>query len=632
MKFDVIEYKNVILLFILNQCYDEDCSIFSKNICDWILNVPKLDRVFKTPCFGNDKGIGLKSKIYIEGIFEQALIKLLPKLSFKPFDPSKELEILLKESNDDLFFSDEYKNFSSDFFTKLDSYSIYLRHKLIHIASYYLRLYGSLDAQKINKEKESSEQNLSHIYIIADVINRIIKIHREKTEDKAHIIIDRLKNSYEMVYFREKYSGFYMVSNERDDLQRLNSIKNKINDLRSQTALTENIKLVKDLDETEYKTNEFSKGIFETFDIENCVQKADYHIWFDLKYEDENSYSNFVSQLKKSPNSIPHTNEYYIYQPFLIQVLKLIALIQQPGLITPTYPERTMQIAFNARFNSGCISRQVGAVVTDKNFSVKGIGWNDVPVGQIPCSMRDARDLIAPTNNSQDSFTPFEKGETSDLYPDKKSFNTKIKEDFKAVMNIEDQLKGRPCAFCFKTHHNAYEGVKNQVHTRSLHAEENAMLQIAKFGGQPLLGGNLFTTASPCELCSKKAYQLGIKNIFYIDLYPGISQKQILEGGKKDVTNPHLYQFSGAIGRGYLKLYEPFMSIKDETVLRSGIKPSVSNYTKVVRIKDSLEEEFKKNENTSIRRYFDTITDKEDVLEKVIDLMRKGLKYSESKD
>ena len=99
------------------------------------------------------------------------------------------------------------------------------------------------------------------------------------------------------------------------------------------------------------------------------------------------------------------------------------------------------------------------------------------------------------------------------------------------------------------------------------------MLQIAKNGGQGLKKGNLFTTASPCELCSKKAFQLGIMNIFYIDLYPGISESHILQGGTNEASNPSVYQFQGVIGRGYQKLYEPFMTIKDETRLRSRIKP-----------------------------------------------------------
>lgn len=110
---------------------------------------------------------------------------------------------------------------------------------------------------------------------------------------------------------------------------------------------------------------------------------------------------------------------------------------------------------------------------------------------------------------------------------------------------------------CFKK----IKFVENQVHTRSLHAEENAFLQVSKYGGAGLEGGNLFTTASPCELCAKKAYQLGIKNIYYIDPYPGIASNHILEGG---LMNPKLILFSGAIGRAFHRLYSPIVAYKDE--------------------------------------------------------------------
>ena len=97
------------------------------------------------------------------------------------------------------------------------------------------------------------------------------------------------------------------------------------------------------------------------------------------------------------------------------------------------------------------------------------------------------------------------------------------------------------------------------------------MLQITKLGGQGVKNGFLFTTASPCELCSKKAYQLGIKTIFYIDPYPGISQDQILKGGS-NITRPIMIPFSGAIGNAYHKLYETFMSYKDEVSMTLEIK------------------------------------------------------------
>src|SRR5690606_38647805 len=108
---------------------------------------------------------------------------------------------------------------------------------------------------------------------------------------------------------------------------------------------------------------------------------------------------------------------------------------------------------------------------------------------------------------------------------------------------------------------NSYTGHKNQVHTRALHAEENAFLQITKGGGTAIKGGKLFTTASPCELCSKKAYQLGIKEIYFIDPYPGIATRHTLMGGSR---NPNLILFTGAIGRAFHNLYTPKLPYKDE--------------------------------------------------------------------
>src|SRR5690606_21493840 len=120
---------------------------------------------------------------------------------------------------------------------------------------------------------------------------------------------------------------------------------------------------------------------------------------------------------------------------------------------------------------------------------------------------------------------------------------------------------GRNTCFCFKSLKNSISEGKNQVHTRSLHAEENAFLQLSKYGGTGINNGILFSTASPCELCSKKAYQLGITLIYYIDPYPGISKSQILSSGNKPIE---VRLFNGAIGSAYHHLYQPIMPYKDE--------------------------------------------------------------------
>lgn len=59
--------------------------------------------------------------------------------------------------------------------------------------------------------------------------------------------------------------------------------------------------------------------------------------------------------------------------------------------------------------------------------------------------------------------------------------------------NIDEyttRLSNLPHSYCFKSLHNEFLNDKNQVFTRSLHAEENAMMQMVKFGGEGLMDGD----------------------------------------------------------------------------------------------------------------------------------------------
>jgi dCMP deaminase len=207
-----------------------------------------------------------------------------------------------------------------------------------------------------------------------------------------------------------------------------------------------------------------------------------------------------------------------------------------------------MQIAYTAKMNSACISRQVGASVTNKYGSLKAIGWNSVAEGQTPCLLRSKSELLTFPNTN--AYSRYE--QTGKFKKSLQKFYPKIP---------HKRFKGCNDSFCFKSIYNKQEGDANQVHTRALHAEENAFLQISKYGGEGIRGGTLYSTASPCELCSKKAYQLGISRIVYIDPYPGIAQDQILSIG---VNPPKVELFKGAIGTAYHKLFEPLLKYKDE--------------------------------------------------------------------
>lgn len=61
------------------------------------------------------------------------------------------------------------------------------------------------------------------------------------------------------------------------------------------------------------------------------------------------------------------------------RVERFLNLILGTKVLTPTYSETAMYLAASAAGNSACLSRQVGAALTDESGEVIAVGWNDVP-------------------------------------------------------------------------------------------------------------------------------------------------------------------------------------------------------------------------------------------------------------
>lgn len=266
-------------------------------------------------------------------------------------------------------------------------------------------------------------------------------------------------------------------------------------------------------------------------DVEACIQNAD------------------IFLTNNEPDDGPKND-------LKVNLLRYIALMLHPGLLTPTPVERCMQIAYTAKANSGCISRQVGAVVTDKDYNILSLGWNDVPCGQTPCLYRNLLDL----REQKD------KGAYSDYEWSKDSVFQKYLEsyDFKDSKKLVEILPGLSGSFCFKTLNEDVTNEKNPMNSRAMHGEEKALLQCDK---ERAAGGYLFTTSSPCEMCAKNAKEHWISLIYYIEPYPGISQNHVCNSGIEN-NRARYVLFEGAIGRAYTQLYTPVLPYKDELTLR----------------------------------------------------------------
>ena len=66
---------------------------------------------------------------------------------------------------------------------------------------------------------------------------------------------------------------------------------------------------------------------------------------------------------------------------------------------------------------------------------------------------------------------------------------------------------------------------------RGLHAEQNAIIQAAKHGGN-IGGASLYCTNSPCIICTKMIINAGIVRVVYLEGYPDqLSMAMLQESG-----------------------------------------------------------------------------------------------------
>lgn len=473
-----------------------------------------------------------------------------------------------------------------DALAKEDYYSLCMLH---HRLACQIRMSGDPVAGYKSILDEKKRETL-YLYNIVKLIDLLIKGFRnDDGKENCRVVIDSLRNSLEARYFKERYTAFYLVcvnDSSKREARLFSLIKEKMPRTNHDEKLLFGVFVqVKQLTEIELSSEHFSEGVFASPDVENVIADAEIHI--NNSIDEDNHDGTNATQ--------------YDFLTMAEQWMKYSSLILHPGLITPSAEERCMVVAYTAKFNSSCLSRQVGAVITNQYHSIRTIGWNDVPYGQMPCGLRELHLMHDVCTDCRHIYSDFETGPYK-TYKEK-CFSEKLSEDYpelqvvvgvekKSVQELKPQsLLGLPYAYCFKSMHNKFEGEKNQVYTRSLHAEENAILQMVKYGGEPLMNGIIYVTASPCELCAKKLYQIGVRKIVYIDPYPGISMNHIIHAGFK---RPHLKLFQGAYGASYFKLYQPFMSYKDELGIRLEHKGDVYPHKKLLSmILDKLGEEMK---------------------------------------
>lgn len=196
-----------------------------------------------------------------------------------------------------------------------------------------------------------------------------------------------------------------------------------------------------------------------------------------------------------------------------------IDMIEGITKFSPTDKETNMAIAYATSMRSSCLKRKVGAAIADEFGNVFSTGYNEVPFANKPCKSKYGM-----------------------------CYRDKLKNDFKESLKktLQDESDQKEAYNLFKSNFKILD------YCRALHAEENAILNVARIGtaGQ-LATATLYTSTYPCNLCANKIAQIGIKRVVYFEPYPMPEAKVIFqEKGVEQIP------FEGVTYNGYFRLME----------------------------------------------------------------------------
>jgi deoxycytidylate deaminase len=177
------------------------------------------------------------------------------------------------------------------------------------------------------------------------------------------------------------------------------------------------------------------------------------------------------------------------------------------GLHTPTFEEQGMMRAASAAVQSACLSRQVGAAVFSAGGELIGVGCNDVPkFGGGLYGEQDA-------TNDMRCFRWGGRVCHNDEHKAKLA---------RSVASSISHNSGRTAEALFG---QALEAVsksdaRNLIEfSRSVHAEMEAIVSVAREGKGATVGGTLFTTTYPCHSCARHIVAAGIVRVIFIEPY-----------------------------------------------------------------------------------------------------------------
>lgn len=229
---------------------------------------------------------------------------------------------------------------------------------------------------------------------------------------------------------------------------------------------------------------------------------------------------------------------------------RYLDLLLRKTVVTPTANERAMYAAHAAASNSACLSRQVGAAITDGGGDILAVGWNDVPkpFGGLYQALDFSSALVdhrcwnksgGYCSNDEEKMRISE--ELADALVNAGIVESTKKNEVANKLRSSSELKGLI------------------EFSRAVHAEMHALLNAGQVAGMKIKGGKIFVTTYPCHSCARHIIASGINEVHFIEPYRKSLATKLHEDAitesESEKDKVRIIPFSGVAPARYLKLF-----------------------------------------------------------------------------
>lgn len=335
-----------------------------------------------------------------------------------------------------------------------------------------------------------------YLYTLHECIQAYDQESINQGEDCPNIVLECFRNPQEIGFLNEIYREFFLFAIYAGYFQRWTRFHTL-----NPNANEDDFEHLDRIDEQE-EDNPLGQNVKE------CVKQADVIINNDLHWQEPAVQTQFYRKVNH-----------------FIQTIKT-------GEYIPTPSEVLMNEAYSVSFQSDCLKRQVGAVVTTPNNEVISVGYNAAPRKSTPCVGECYREHRKRRifNDMNIHFCPM--------------CNTQLNR-----ANLQNYTC--PNNVCQIDFLKLFFPGKELDYCKSIHAEEKAILDVPNTGkGVTLQNCTIYSTTFPCNLCAKKIAEVGIKKVVYVEPYPVREAKEVLEENEVE-----LEVFEGIKAKAYYRVY-----------------------------------------------------------------------------